>query len=139
MADVRARRATRGLDLLGVAGVLLVCASSALSAVIEMLLVPLYAGAVLVPVAVLLAVGGNIVLPRLARVLVPTGRATLAPFAAWLLVVLVVGLFPRPEGDVIIPGGGGAVQWTGYGVLLGGALAGTLTVVLTGAGRPPTE
>ncbi|MDT4891018.1 MAG: hypothetical protein QOE97_53 [Pseudonocardiales bacterium] len=110
------------------------CAAGMLAAALEMLLVPLYAGKTLVPLTVALAVLINVALPLLARSIVPSGAAALAPFGAWLLVVVVVGLFPRPEGDVILPGGG-AVEWVGYGVLLGGTVAGTVTVVLSGS-RP---
>ena len=116
--------------VLDAAGLVALCASAALAALIEMMLVPLYAGATIVPIAAVLAVVGNVVLPRLANVLVPSGLATAAPFVVWLLVVFAVGLTTRPEGDVILPGGGGAVQWNGYAVVFGGAVAGVLTVVL---------
>ena len=52
------------------------------------------------------------------------------PLLAWLAVVVGFGVLARPEGDVILPGGG--LQWITYGVVLGGALAGTVTVVLSG-------
>jgi hypothetical protein len=94
--------------------------------------VPLYAGASLVPVTVLFAIGGNLALPRLARGLLDSTVAAAAPFLAWLVVVIGIGLTPRPEGDVILPGGGKGVEWVGYGVLLGGALAGTLSVAVGG-------
>jgi hypothetical protein len=41
---------------------------------------------------------------------------------------------PRPEGDVLVRGGGGE-QWVFYAALLGGAAAGTATIVLRGAPR----
>jgi hypothetical protein len=124
-------------------GVVLVCATAALAGLLELFLVPLYAGATLVPVAVLFAVASNVFLPRLGRALVPTTAAAVLPFAAWLVVVLVVGWYARPEGDVVLPGGG-AVEWVGLGVSLGGALAGTVTVVLSAprpqpVRRPPVE
>jgi hypothetical protein len=55
----------------------------------------------------------------------------MAPFLCWLLPVLVLALLPRPEGDVVVQGGGGQ-QWAFYGLLLGGCVAGFATVVLTG-------
>ena len=116
--------------LLDVVGVVLLTGAAVLAALLELLLIPLYAGATLVPVTVLLAILTNILLPRLARELIPTGPALLAPFAAWLVVVVALGLFPRPEGDVVIPGTGG-MEWSGYGVLLLGTLAGVVTVVLS--------
>lgn len=118
------------------AGVALLCGCAVLSGILAVFLVPLYAGSVLVPVAVVLALASNVALPRLARTLVATATATVLPFAFWLMTVIVVGVLPRPEGDVVLPGGGGALQWASYGVLLGGALAGTFTVVLSGGRRP---
>jgi hypothetical protein len=110
-------------------GVGALCGCAVLSALLEMLLVPLYVGSTLVPIAVVFAVAGNITLPVLAKWLVPTGRVMLAPFFCWLVPVIVLVLFPRPEGDVILPGGGGGVEWVGYGVLLGGIAAGIATVI----------
>ncbi|MDT4911929.1 MAG: hypothetical protein QOC66_1057 [Pseudonocardiales bacterium] len=114
------------LDWLGVA-VLTICGG--LAALLEALLVPLYVGSVIVPIAVVLALAGNILLPRLARSLVPTTPAALAPFAAWLIVMVAFGVLGRPEGDVILPGSPAAAQYVTYGALLGGALVGTVTVV----------
>lgn len=105
------------------------CGAGLLSAALELLLVPLYAGATILPAAVLVAVVLNVVLPLVARGISPRAGVVVAPFVCWLLAVIVIGLYPRPEGDVILPGGGGALQWTGYGVLFGGVLAGTLAVV----------
>ncbi|PZS32828.1 MAG: hypothetical protein DLM59_07370 [Pseudonocardiales bacterium] len=118
-------------------GVALLCGCSMLAALLALFLVPLYSGSVLVPVAVALAIASNIALPRLARALMETTLATVLPFLSWLLAVIVVGVLPRPEGDVVLPGGKGALHWVSYGVLLGGAIAGTVTVVLSGARRPP--
>ncbi len=122
----RALRRDRVFDLVGVA---VLCGCAVLSGVLELLLVPLYLGSTIVPVAVVAAVVGNIALPRMARTLIDSTAAAFAPFLAWLVVVAVVGLMPRPEGDVILPGGG-TVQFVSYGVLLLGALAGTVTVVI---------
>jgi hypothetical protein len=110
-------------------GVVVFCLCAALGGVLELLLVPLYAGSVIVPISVLGAVFFNIALPKLARSLVDSTLASVLPFLSWLAVVIVLGMLPRPEGDVILPGGGGAAEWVAYGVLLGGALAGTVTVV----------
>ncbi|MEP7021496.1 MAG: hypothetical protein ABI808_12650 [Pseudonocardiales bacterium] len=116
------------------AGVALVCGCALLAGLLAIFLVPLYAGSVLVPVAAVVAVAANVVLPRLARTLVETTTATALPFACWLLTVIVVGVLPRPEGDVVLPGG--KLQWASYGVLLGGVVAGMFTVILAGARRP---
>lgn len=115
------------------------CASAMLAAVIELFLVPLYAGKTIVPIAVLIAVASNVVLPRLGRAVMATTAAAVLPFVSWLLVVVAVGWFARPEGDVVLPGGGGA-EWVGFAVTFGGALAGTITVVASApppAPRPP--
>jgi hypothetical protein len=111
-------------------GVALLAASAALAGLLEVLLVPLYVGSVILPVAVLFAVVGNVALPRLARVLVPRTLAAGAPFGAWLLVVVLFGVVTRPEGDVILPGSPSSVEFVTYGVLLGGTLAGTVTLVM---------
>jgi hypothetical protein len=120
--------------LAGWAGVVLTCAAAALAALLEMFFVPLYAGAAVVPIAVLAAVVGNVVLPRLGYRLVPRTLAAVLPFLVWLAAVLVVGLVPRPEGDVVLPGGD-PLQWVSYAVVLGGALAGAVTVVWTSGAR----
>jgi hypothetical protein len=111
------------------AGVALIALCAALLAVLEALLVPVYVGSVIVPVAVVLAVAGNILLPRLARALIPTMTAALAPFAAWLVVMVGFGVLARPEGDVIMPGSPSSAVYVTYAVLLGGALVGTVTLV----------
>jgi hypothetical protein len=121
---------SRGADWAGVA---LVTLCAALAALIEALLVPLYAGTVVVPVAVLLTLVGNVALPRMARTLVPTTFASAVPLLAWLLVMFLF-LYGRPEGDVAFPSRPGAVEWVFYGTLFGGVLAGIVAVV---AGMPP--
>lgn len=118
----------------GWVGVVLCCLAAMLAALLEMFFVPVYAGTAVVPVAAACAVLGNIILPRLSHALVPRTLAALLPFLGWLAVVIVVGLMPRPEGDVVLPGGG-AVQWNSYGLVLGGALAGAVTVVWTTTAR----
>jgi hypothetical protein len=120
------------LDRLGVG---LLCLCAALAGLLELLLVPLYAGSSLVPIAVLLAIASNIALPRMSRVLIDHTGAAVLPFLSWLIVIGVIALMPRPEGDVILPAGSVGVQLVGYGVLLGGSMAGTITVVVSGAAR----
>jgi hypothetical protein len=117
-------------------GTALLCGVGVLSALLEVLLIPLRAGSILIPVTLLFAIGGNMALPRLARVLLDTTAAMVSAFLAWLLPMLILSLMPRPEGDVLVRGGGGE-QWVYYGVLLGGAVAGVATIVLHGAPRRP--
>lgn len=117
-----------GLVLYAVAGVL--------TAAIEILLIPVRVGTWYIPVAVLLAVASNIALPRLSRILTGTLAGALPPVIAWI-VTLVILMSNRPEGDVLLPGGG-SVQWVSYGVMLGGLFTGLITVALladTGARR----
>jgi hypothetical protein len=111
-------------------GVAVLTMTGALAGLVETLLVPLYAGSAVVPVSVVLAIASNLALPRLARVLVPRTAAALAPFAGWLVVVILFGVLARPEGDVVLPGAPAALQYVTYGVVFGGALAGTATLVM---------
>lgn len=126
-----------------VIGVVVIALCGFLAGLLETLLVPLYAGSIVVPVSVALALASNVVLPRLARALVPRTMAALAPFGGWLIVVLGFGALTRPEGDVILPGSPSSLEFVTYGVLLGGALAGTATVVWSNppprATKQPTE
>jgi hypothetical protein len=122
--------------LINPGGIAVVCAVGVLSAILEVLLIPLRIGAVMIPITVLFAIGGNVALPQLAKVFVDASGAMVAAFLSWLLPMLVLSLLPRPEGDVLVRGGGGE-QWVYYGVLLGGAIAGTATVVLQGPPRRP--
>jgi len=117
-------------DRLGWAGVALVAVVAALAALLEAFLVPLYAGSVIVPVSVLLAVAGNVALPRMARALVPRTGASLVPLLAWLAVMLGL-LIGRPEGDVAFPGAPASAELTFYGTLFGGVLAGLAAVALS--------
>lgn len=111
-------------------GVVALTVSGGLSAWLESLFVPYYVGSVVVPVTVLFAMAGNWYLPRLARRLVPNTLVACLPFLAWLAVVVFVSAAGRPEGDVILPGGGTAVQYVGYAFILGGALVATISLVL---------
>ena len=117
----------RGVDLVAVLGLVLLCVGAALAGLLAALLVPLYSGSTPAPFAVVLAVASNIAFPLLGYRIVARPIAAIAPFVCWLVVVFGFGVTARPEGDVILPGG--SLQWVSYGVLLGGALAGTLSVV----------
>lgn len=125
-AGAVARLAPGWLDWAGVA---LITACGALAALVEALLVPLFVGRLVAPVSVVLALASNAALPWLAGTLVPRPVARLAPFLAWLIVMIGFGVVARPEGDVILPGSPGNVVWVTYVVLLGGALVGTVTLV----------
>ncbi|HJQ42736.1 MAG TPA: hypothetical protein VJ831_06610 [Jatrophihabitantaceae bacterium] len=125
----------RTLDAIGL---VVVCVSALLAALMEMVLVPVYAGSVAVPVAAAMAIAGNTVFPRLAFAFVSSGLAAAAPCVIWGLVVFFFGLSSRPEGDVILPGGGdGWFKVTLYaGVLVGGVVAAVLSAVFVATPRP---
>ncbi|MEO9139879.1 MAG: hypothetical protein ABI345_12530 [Jatrophihabitans sp.] len=126
----------KATGLLGWVGVVAITGCAALAAWLEMLLTPLYLGRVIFPVTVLLAIVSNRAFPRMAYAMAPRMLAPLLPFLAWLAVVVVFGLTGRPEGDVILSGAG-AQSYVGYAMMLGGALAGTVTVVTAVPPPPP--
>lgn len=117
--------------------VVVACAAAVLAGVLEVLLVPLRSGTVLLPVAILMSLGGNVIFPLIARKAYDTAAATVAPVVCWLVTVVALAMAPRPEGDVLVRGGNGE-QWVFYGVLFGGVVAGCATAVLT-APRPVTR
>ena len=98
-----------------VGGVLVSLAAIELAA-LECFLVPLRAGRVVIPVAVVVAVLGNAVLPRLAVAASGRRGVALLPPVLWLAVVFVFAA-PRPEGDLIVPG-----TWSGLAFLFLGAI-----------------
>jgi hypothetical protein len=115
---------------LGWSAVALCTASALLAALVESMLIPLYAGTVLVPLAPVLAIAGNIALPLLARTAVDRTSVAAAPFVAWLAVVVVLAGVSQSEGDVIYPAGSSLLQLQSYGVVFGGALAGAVTLMV---------
>lgn len=127
--------------LLDVVGLIVVCMCAVLAAVLELLLVPLYAGSVAVPVAAVLTIAGNAALPRLAYAFVPSGLAAAAPGVIWAAILFFFGLTSRPEGDVILPGGGGGwFQVTMYGgVIVGGVVAAVVSAVAVTTPRRPAQ
>ena len=122
----------RALDILGI---VVVALSAVLAAIIAVFLTPLYWGSVLVPLAIVVAIAANIVLPLLARRLGMPPIGSALPYVLWLLTVIVLGS-SRPEGDVLLPAGKGAQPLVTYGMLAGGALAGGLTVAILTMARP---
>lgn len=125
---------------LAIAGLVLCGLTAVLAGLVEVLLSPLYVGRWLFPITLLLAVGTNVALPVIARDLVDSTMAATLPVILWLITVLVLSL-PRPEGDVLLPGGG-ALQWVSYGLVLIGGAAGAITIALTARrsrSRPPAQ
>ncbi len=78
----------------------------AMSAVLEILLVPFYVGGVIFPITLVLAIAGNVFLARGLRSLVGSMGLAALPLLAWVLVVLVMGFFADSKGDVFLPGYG---------------------------------
>jgi hypothetical protein len=122
------------------AAVALLCACGVFSGLLELLFVgQYYVGTFVVPVVVVAAVVGNFVLTRWGyRILGRLSGATL-PLVFWLLPVLALTMYNRPEGDVIVTSLYGQ-QWVYYGVLFLGAGAGLVTIVMLTGGpraRPP--
>jgi hypothetical protein len=112
-------------------GVAVCTAAAVLAALVESMLIPLYVGSVIIPLAPLLAIGLNVLLVYVGRFAVHRMIGGLLPFLGWLAPVLILSGVPRPEGDVIYPGGSGLLAFVSYGVVLGGGLAGAGTLVLT--------
>jgi hypothetical protein len=75
-------------------------------AVVEVFWLPLRIGGVLLPLSVIGAVAGNLAVGTAARRLSGSGTAAVLAAVTWLVVV-VAAMIPRPEGDLLIVGGGG--------------------------------
>jgi hypothetical protein len=123
-ADVLERRA-------GALAAVLVCLSAVLFGIIDVFLVPFYVGSMLVPIAAIAAVVGNVVLPGLAMAATGRSGAGVAALACWFLPVAVLTMYLRPEGDVVVLAQHDQ-EYTYYGLLLGGVVAGAATVLLLG-------
>jgi hypothetical protein len=93
-------------------------------ALVEVLWLPLRVGAVLLPVSVVAAAVGNPLLVTLAARLSGSRVVGVLPAVAWAVVVLRAGV-PRPEGDLLLVGGGtlGVVSLVFLGLGLVSALA----------------
>ncbi|HEX5495106.1 MAG TPA: DUF6113 family protein [Mycobacteriales bacterium] len=90
--------------------------------VLECFLVPFRIGGTSVPVALLLALVGNVVLTRAMYRATAHRAATAVPVVAWLALVLVLAS-KTAEGDLVVPG-----TWPGLLFLFGGTIAGAVAV-----------
>jgi hypothetical protein len=106
----------------------LICGSAVLSALLElMFLSRWYVGTVLVPVVILVAIVGNLGLPRWGFSVLGSVKGAVLPVVLWLLVIMVLALYNRPEGDILVLGNQG--QSAGfYGLFFAGAIAGFVTI-----------
>ena len=103
--------------------------------VVEVLWLPLRIGGVLVPLSVLVAVVGNLLLVRLAHRLSGSRLVGVLPALVWVLVSVRASIV-RPEGDLLIAGGTQAANTVSLAFLLAGTVAGAFAVgqVLAGGG-----
>ncbi|SFL26498.1 DUF6113 family protein [Geodermatophilus ruber] len=107
------------------AGLLVVVAATEL-ALVEVFWLPLRIGGVLVPVSVVAAVAGNLLLVRLAHRVTGSRIAAVLPAVVWL-VVAVAASIRRPEGDLLVTGTGVA-GYVNLAFLLLGVLAAAFAV-----------
>jgi hypothetical protein len=108
-------------------------------AVVEVFWLPLRVGAVPIPASLVGAALGNLLIVGAVRRVTGSGPVAVLPAVAWLAVV-VPAMIQRPEGDLLIVGGGntGVVN---LGFLLVGVLAAAYAVgrALSGPRRPPVR
>jgi hypothetical protein len=102
-------------------------------AVVEVLWLPLRVGGVLVPVSVVAAVLGNLLLAPAARWLSRSRVVGVLPPLVWVVVALAASQ-RRPEGDLLIIGGGATGQ-VNLAFLLLGMLAAVFAVGRVLGGR----
>ena len=127
----------RALALLGW-GVLAVLVAGWLAAV-EVFWLPWRVGGVPVPVSVLAAAAGNLLLVSGTHRLSRSRLVAVLPAAVWLGVVLLAAQ-RRPEGDLLITGGDGATSLVNTAFLLLGVLgaafaAGRVLIATPGVSR----
>jgi hypothetical protein len=99
-----------------------------LSAIIEVLLIPLYLGSHIFPITVLIAIVLNAVLPRLVALTVDWRWAIGLPLALWVITLIVLAYVNTGHGSVLVPGYGDG-QYVGLGLFFVGTVAGFLGVV----------
>ena len=109
-----------------VAGGLLVVVLALWLALVEVFWLPLRVLGVPLPVSVVAAVAGNLLLVSLAARLTGSRVAAALPALVWL-VVAVAGSIRRPEGDLLITGGGVA-GFVNLAFLLCGVVAAAFAV-----------
>jgi hypothetical protein len=108
-------------------------------ALAEVFWLPLRVGGVLVPVSVVVAVVGNLLLPTAALRLSGSRLVAVLAVVPWL-VVAVAAMVRRPEGDLVMSGSE-ALGAVNLAFLMLGVLAAAFSVgrVLGGPRRPPVS
>jgi hypothetical protein len=115
----------RALQLLGWAVAAVVVAGWL--AVVEVLWLPWRVGVVPVPLSVLAAVVGNLLLVDAARRLSGSRLVAVLPALVWLGIALAASM-RRPEGDLLLPGGDAVTSTLNLGFLLLGVVAAAFAV-----------
>ena len=115
----------RGLQLLGWAVVAVVLATWL--TLVEVFWLPWRVAGVPVPVSVLAAVVGNLLLVDGARRLSGSRLVAVLPAVVWL-VIAVGATMRRPEGDLLLPGGDAVTSTLNLGFLLVGVVAAAFAV-----------
>ncbi|WP_138735612.1 hypothetical protein [Modestobacter excelsi] len=126
----------RALHLLGWA--VAAVAVAAWLALVEVFWLPWRLGGVPVPVSLLAAVAGNLLLVGAARRVSGSRLVAVLPAVAWLVIALAATM-RRPEGDLLLPGGDAVTSAVNLGFLLLGVLAAAFAVgrVLGAPVSPP--
>ena len=107
-------------------------------AVVEVFWLPLRVGALLVPVSVVAAIAGNLLLIELVHRRTGSRVGALLPPATWVVVAVAASL-RRPEGDLLLVGSGG-LGFVGIAFLLGGFVAAAVGVGrVLARPRPPVS
>jgi hypothetical protein len=104
-------------------------------ALVEVFWLPLRIGGLLVPVSLVAAVAGNLLLVRLAHRLTGSRLAAVLPAMTWL-VIAVAASIRRPEGDLVIAGTG-VGGFVNLAFLLFGVVAAAFAVGRVMAAPPP--
>jgi len=106
-------------------------------ALVEVFWLPWRLGGVPVPVSLVAAVVGNVLLVDAARRLSGSRLVAVLPALVWLGIALAAGS-RRPEGDLLITGGDAVTQLVNLGFLLLGVVAAAVAVGRA-LGAPPVS
>lgn len=113
-------------------------AVSAWLALVEVFWLPWRLGGVPVPISVVAAVFGNVLLVGAARRLSGSRLVAVLPAVVWLGIALAATT-RRPEGDLLLPGGDAVTELVNLGFLLVGVVAAAFAVGRALGGTPPAR